>query len=82
MHTALTPNVTPANDTRRDDLFVMVAIIAGLDADNDCDNDCDEIVAATVGARCPGGCCGGLVPDPHGPSKHNPSGALLCPFCG
>ena len=87
----------------REELFVLVATIAGLDAANDahgfgvcsecrerpaadasgfCEGCGSELVPATVGNRCPGGCSAGLIEDPHGYSRHNPTGLRPCPVCG
>lgn len=61
-----------ANDDGRDEAFALV----GYGAANDVERD------DAAPARCAGGCFGGYVADPHGSSKHNPSGERLCPVCG
>ena len=66
---------TDRTDASADELFSLVATIEGLDAANDDGDD-------AAPARCAGGCYGGLVADPHGPSRHNPTGLRGCPVCG
>ncbi len=71
-----------ASAAPREELFVLVATIAGLDADNDHD-DGEELVPVSGHARrCPAGCSGGYLADPRGPSRHNPTGLRECPVCG
>jgi hypothetical protein len=76
-------STAPAN-TDASELFALAPFIAGLDveASNDGPDDEGQVMRATVGGRCPGGCSGGYVPDPRGPSRHDPMGLRACPVCG
>ncbi len=64
-------------DDGRDEAFTRADVAPVFDLASD-----DEIVPGIGGVRCPAGCYAGFVADPHGPSRHNPAGVLLCPVCG
>lgn len=67
-------------DDGRDEAFTRADVapeLHPLDVD-----DGDAIVPGIGGVRCPAGCYAGFVADPHGPSKHNPTGLRDCPVCG
>lgn len=64
-------------DDGRDEAFTRADVAPVFDLASD-----DEIVPGIGGVRCPAGCYAGFVADPHGPSRHNPTGLRDCPVCG